>query len=402
MRKYHVALSFAGEDRAYVERVAEALKAEGVSVFYDRFEEAGLWGKDLYEHLSEVYGNSSMFTVMFVSSAYRDKVWTTHERRSAQARAFTESSEYILPALFDVDIEVPGLRRTTGYIDLKKKTPGELASLIVEKLNLSGVKLSNQFEYSDAAKADIDFAAPKRSDEAKLIKNMRSYTWDTQRPAVEAVLLLDESDLPGDTIFVLGRNIYQCACGSERRAAALLTNLRSELAKLDLEFALHLLNGMLFEAYFNKSGEFREKKLKATYLPELLAVQKVKKFAPSILFIRRALEPYRASLAFLPSALPETVEVRLKVRRSDPPSVTSLKVSGEELLIQIPDDEDEPIGPFWRFNHGAFTLEQLGEQITQEWGVPTSQLDIAVTPAIATKAKMRLSEGYGIKFLGQS
>jgi len=38
-QKYHVALSFAGEDRAYVEKVATCLKAEGVSVYYDRFEE---------------------------------------------------------------------------------------------------------------------------------------------------------------------------------------------------------------------------------------------------------------------------------------------------------------------------------------------------------------------------
>ena len=52
MSKYHVALSFAGEDRTYVEKVALQLQAEGVDVFYDKFEEADLWGKDLYTHLS--------------------------------------------------------------------------------------------------------------------------------------------------------------------------------------------------------------------------------------------------------------------------------------------------------------------------------------------------------------
>jgi hypothetical protein len=34
---YHVALSFAGEDRGYVERVADQLVSDGVSVFYDKF-----------------------------------------------------------------------------------------------------------------------------------------------------------------------------------------------------------------------------------------------------------------------------------------------------------------------------------------------------------------------------
>jgi len=42
-----VALSFAGEDRGYVRSVAEGLKAKGVSVFYDEFEEVALWGENL-------------------------------------------------------------------------------------------------------------------------------------------------------------------------------------------------------------------------------------------------------------------------------------------------------------------------------------------------------------------
>ncbi len=41
---YEIVLSFAGEDRVYVEKVAEYLKANGVNVFYDRYEKANLWG----------------------------------------------------------------------------------------------------------------------------------------------------------------------------------------------------------------------------------------------------------------------------------------------------------------------------------------------------------------------
>jgi hypothetical protein len=52
---YDVALSFAGEDREYVEAVAEYLVGAGVTVFYDRYEEVSLWGKDLAEYLETVY-----------------------------------------------------------------------------------------------------------------------------------------------------------------------------------------------------------------------------------------------------------------------------------------------------------------------------------------------------------
>ncbi len=64
-REFDVALSFAGEDRAYVEMVAEQLTARGISVFYDKYEEADLWGKDLFEHLTEVYQHKARYMLMW-------------------------------------------------------------------------------------------------------------------------------------------------------------------------------------------------------------------------------------------------------------------------------------------------------------------------------------------------
>lgn len=132
-RQYEVALSFAGEDRAYVEMVADQLQSRGVTVFYDRYNEADLWGKDLYTHLVDVYMKRAKFTLMFISVHYRDKLWTNHERRAAQARAIQQAGEYILPARFD-DTEIPGLLPTTGFIDLRRRAPVDVALLVCEKL----------------------------------------------------------------------------------------------------------------------------------------------------------------------------------------------------------------------------------------------------------------------------
>lgn len=131
--EFDVALSFAGEEREYVEKVAEFLQSQGIRVFYDRFEDTTLWGKDLFVHLDEIYRKKARYCVMFLSKDYASKVWTKHERESAQARALDEKSEYILPARFD-DTEIPGIRPTIGYIDLRKKSPEEFASLILRKL----------------------------------------------------------------------------------------------------------------------------------------------------------------------------------------------------------------------------------------------------------------------------
>jgi hypothetical protein len=130
---YDVCLSFAGENRDYVSKCAEVLRNKGIRVFYDEYEEAELWGKDLYSHLHDIYSSFARYCVVFISEHYAKKLWTNHERRAAQARAFEENSEYILPARFD-DTPIAGLPDTVGYIDLEGRSPEDLAALIVEKL----------------------------------------------------------------------------------------------------------------------------------------------------------------------------------------------------------------------------------------------------------------------------
>src|SRR4051794_37482372 len=75
-RQYDVCLSFAGEDRVYVEKVASSLRRMKVAVFYDRYEQAELWGKDLYTHLDSVYRLSAKFCLIFISKHYAKKLWT--------------------------------------------------------------------------------------------------------------------------------------------------------------------------------------------------------------------------------------------------------------------------------------------------------------------------------------
>ena len=150
-KAYEVVLSFAGEDRKYVEKVAEILRASDVSLFYDDYEEATLWGKDLNEHLHKVYSGSALYCVMFISKEYAEKVWPTHERRSAFERAIEAKEEYILPARFD-DTEIPGLHRTIKYVDLRMKPPEELATLILKKLG----RLQSEPESSSEGITDED------------------------------------------------------------------------------------------------------------------------------------------------------------------------------------------------------------------------------------------------------
>ena len=130
---YDVALSFAGEDREYVAKVAAYLKDKGIRVFYDNFEQIDMWGKDLFEYLEKIYRNDSRYCVIFISKDYIKKVYTNHERRSALAKALQKKDEYILPVRFD-DTPVPGILPTVNYIDLTQKKPSELGQMIIDKI----------------------------------------------------------------------------------------------------------------------------------------------------------------------------------------------------------------------------------------------------------------------------
>jgi len=136
---YDIALSFAGEDRSYVEEIAHLLRNRNIKVFYDYFEQDKLWGVDLYTHLSSVYKDKAKFCLMFISDNYAKKAWTSHERLNAQARAFREQREYILPLRID-NTEIPGIPETIGYIDIKNHSLEEIVDLLVKKLNNIMVK----------------------------------------------------------------------------------------------------------------------------------------------------------------------------------------------------------------------------------------------------------------------
>lgn len=131
---FDVAISFAGTEREYAKQLAEFLRTSGFMVFYDDFYPEQLWGKDLVAFFDRVYRKASKYCVMFISAEYANRIWTTHERRSAQARALEEKGrEYILPIRVD-QTDLEGLPPTIGYLPLNQYSMEQVAELLVKKL----------------------------------------------------------------------------------------------------------------------------------------------------------------------------------------------------------------------------------------------------------------------------
>ena len=129
---YDVVLSFAGEDREYVEECADILTALGIKVFYDSYEQDVLWGKDLYPFLADIYSNKARYAIVFISQHYVKKCWTKHEFKFINERMFNSETEYLLPVFLD-DTKLCGIPETQGY--LTNKTPYEVAVMFAKKIN---------------------------------------------------------------------------------------------------------------------------------------------------------------------------------------------------------------------------------------------------------------------------
>jgi hypothetical protein len=132
--KYDVAFSFAGTERSLAEEIASIVRKSGFSVFYDSFYPEQLWGKDLVATFDRIYRKESRYCVMFLSREYADRMWTTHERKSATARALQErGNAYILPVKVE-DVDIDGLTPTIGYVSLAEKSPEQIAELLIGML----------------------------------------------------------------------------------------------------------------------------------------------------------------------------------------------------------------------------------------------------------------------------
>src|SRR5947209_9143863 len=110
--QFDVAISFAGPERQHASRLADLVRQAGFAVFYDDFYPAQLWGEDLVALFDEIYRKRARYCIIFKSQEYIQRIWTTHERRSAVARAVQERGKaYLLPIEVE-DVELPGVPPT--------------------------------------------------------------------------------------------------------------------------------------------------------------------------------------------------------------------------------------------------------------------------------------------------
>lgn len=133
---FDISLSFAGEDRVFVQEVARELVAQRFLVFYDRYYEADLVGKDLVSYLRSIYADRSRYCAVFISCHYGTKRWPNLvERQAILDRATRNDDDYLIPVTLDSSW-IEGLPKSTGYLDARNRTPSQVAQIIATKIGI--------------------------------------------------------------------------------------------------------------------------------------------------------------------------------------------------------------------------------------------------------------------------
>lgn len=198
------------------------------------------------------------------------------------------------------------------------ETPQEITEKedVFEKQDISN-------SYSLEAFEDKTFVLDKENKLHAIISDLRSHNWPIQNLAVDKLYSVSVRDFEVtkevlDSFFVLGRNVYQAACGNAFKAISLIENLSSFLSNIE-QYILRkaFLDGTLYEVYFNHNNEYRKDGCRGDYLRSLESCLKLEEYSDSFEFINKSLETLPDTYICYPPLYDKEVFVSLSGKVGD-------------------------------------------------------------------------------------
>jgi hypothetical protein len=134
--RFQVALSFPGEYRDRVERIAHLLaeKLGQERVLYDSWYRAEFARPNLDTYLPLLYYKQSRLLVFFLCKNHADREWTGLEWRAGRDLLKRREDDRLMLLRLDAS-DIPGLYSIDGYIDIAQLPDDTVASEIMKRLN---------------------------------------------------------------------------------------------------------------------------------------------------------------------------------------------------------------------------------------------------------------------------
>lgn len=267
------------------------------------------------------------------------------------------------------------VRKTVYNLSEGKQTSWEHTSLIGDYyFNTGQLVYSVSIPYDENVVKDVQYSNSE-DDFGRLILKLKSYNWHEQNPAIELLLKIPVNQLDKNQQFILGRNLLQASGGSAWNASSFMDDLSTKVLKYNVDSENHVLNGILFEIYFNGQGEFRRDKTKMYYFGEIMILRKSSLFEKSFEFIRHLLIETKYPLIYIPKKEDEMFDVDI--------IATPQKLNnhyGKEVIFQVISkitwNSIDLIGAISKYNFYGKDSEDLKQIISGFLSVPEKQVQI--------------------------
>ncbi|UBM61309.1 caspase family protein [Candidatus Sulfidibacterium hydrothermale] len=269
--------------------------------------------------------------------------------------------------------------RTTVYtLSNGKQTSWEHTSLIGNFYFNSGQLIhSIDLPYKKEHIADELFNS-NGSEIEEIIKDLKSHDWYQQSPAINKLNRIDKNSIDESMRFLLGRNILQTAIGGEFAANSIIKNLDEWLNDWFTGEENHVLNGILFEIYFNSKGQFRQRNFKANLIDDIFKLEKIERFKFSFDFIGNQLNPFHEYLFYIPSHPPKTLPIELQFEKEK--YMIGEKERTIHRLVSIKLHDIEIMEPYENndFNTISVSFDKFQERLKEILCVPVYRLRLSM------------------------
>lgn len=278
---------------------------------------------------------------------------------------------------FNIQIEelFKRVRQTVMSLTHNKQISWEHTSLIKSFKFNNGNFISVDTGYNENVVADVLFNDYDGSEICDIIKSLKYYDWYTQSPAIQRINgeLKDNSDK--NLLFLLGRNILQVATGTEQKATQIINNFQIIDEFNEDDGINHVLNGVLFEIYFDKEGKFRYNKMKGRLIDAVLNNSQKPQYKASIDFIRKQILPFSNDLLIIPQIPQESISIDLIFEKSMMAEPFNYEVNTLKEIIH----KGQNILKGIEEHHGFYprSLKDFKISLCETYALPASQVNFS-------------------------
>lgn len=178
-------------------------------------------------------------------------------------------------------------------------------------------------------------------------------------------------------LFVIGRNIYQAACGGANAAQNFIANFISVTSGFEEDKRKALLDGMLFEIFFDPKAELRPT-IKGRYFDEVFALQRHTSLKESFAFIAEALSAANADYYSLPGKGHELAVTIATKKVGDEYRVEGVYIDAKNVLRPVEGDDDWGVDTGTKYRR--LMRSRFEQLLSEDLVLPARQLKLTYTP----------------------